>query len=150
MYSQIAKFMRPTWGPTGADRTQMGPPVGPMNFAIWVVTHISNCGTFLRVHWWIVESPPLFWHRMPYGSFIICMFWIRWQCQLTCAICRSSSWQLVKKLSENIMSYSMREIVFVCVSGVMVRHRVNFSQWMVNQCYRKSNTTLRQSYNTRS
>ena len=30
---QIARFMGPTWGPTGTDRTQ----VGPMNFAIWVM-----------------------------------------------------------------------------------------------------------------
>ena len=29
----IASFMGPTWGPSGADRTQ----VGPMNFAIWAV-----------------------------------------------------------------------------------------------------------------
>ena len=27
----IARFMGPTWGPSGAGRT----PVGPMNFAIW-------------------------------------------------------------------------------------------------------------------
>ena len=31
----IARFMGPTWGPSGADRTQVGPHVGPMNFAIW-------------------------------------------------------------------------------------------------------------------
>ena len=28
---------------------------------------------------------------MPYGSLIVCMFWIRWRCQPTCAICRCSS-----------------------------------------------------------
>ena len=28
--------MVPTWGPSGADRTQVGPMLGPMNFAIWV------------------------------------------------------------------------------------------------------------------
>ena len=46
--------------------------------------------SFLCVHWWTVESP-LFWYRMPYGSFIVCMFWIRWRCQPTCAICRCCS-----------------------------------------------------------
>ena len=46
---------------------------------------------FLCVHWWIVESPSLFGYRIPYGSFIVCMFWIRWRCQPTCAICRCSS-----------------------------------------------------------
>ena len=27
--SQTAKFMGPTWGPSGADRTQMGPMLAP-------------------------------------------------------------------------------------------------------------------------
>ena len=35
--SLIAKFMGPTWGPSGADRTQVGPMLVPMNFAIWVI-----------------------------------------------------------------------------------------------------------------
>ena len=29
--------MGPTWGPSGADRTRVGPMLAPMNFAIWVV-----------------------------------------------------------------------------------------------------------------
>ena len=33
----IAKFMGPTWGQSGANRTQ----VGPMNFAIWVSRRLS-------------------------------------------------------------------------------------------------------------
>ena len=36
--SLIARFMGPTWGTSGADRTQVGPcwpHVSPMNFAIW-------------------------------------------------------------------------------------------------------------------
>ena len=32
--------MGPTWGPSGADRAQVGPMLAPMNFAIWVVTVI--------------------------------------------------------------------------------------------------------------
>ena len=35
--SLIARFMGPTWGPSGSGRTQLGPHVGPMNFAIWGV-----------------------------------------------------------------------------------------------------------------
>ena len=42
----------------------------------------------LCVRWWIVESPPLFWHRMTYFVF---MLWICRGCQLTCAFCRCSS-----------------------------------------------------------
>ena len=31
----IARFMQPTWGPSGADRTQVGPKRGHVNLAIW-------------------------------------------------------------------------------------------------------------------
>ena len=34
----IARFMKPTWGPPGADRTRDGPHVGPMSLAIWEVS----------------------------------------------------------------------------------------------------------------
>ena len=34
----IARFMGPTWGPSGADRTQVGPMLASMNFAIWDVS----------------------------------------------------------------------------------------------------------------
>ena len=33
----MARFMGPTWGPSGADKNQVGPMLGPMNFAIWDV-----------------------------------------------------------------------------------------------------------------
>ena len=29
LYTLIARFMRPTWGPSGADRTQVGPMLAP-------------------------------------------------------------------------------------------------------------------------
>ena len=34
--TQISRFMRPTWGQPGADRTKVGPHVGPMNLAVRV------------------------------------------------------------------------------------------------------------------
>ena len=34
----IAKLMGPASGPSGADRTRVGPMDGPMNIAIWVIT----------------------------------------------------------------------------------------------------------------
>ena len=38
---QIARFMGPTWSPSGADRTQVGPMLAPMNFDIWdVLQHV--------------------------------------------------------------------------------------------------------------
>ena len=36
--SLIARFMGPTWGPSGADRTQVGPMLAPWTFVIWVIT----------------------------------------------------------------------------------------------------------------
>ena len=34
LLTQIAMFLRPTWGPTGSCRPQMGPTLAPMNLAI--------------------------------------------------------------------------------------------------------------------
>ena len=31
----ITRFMGPTWGQSGADRTQVGPMLAPVNIAIW-------------------------------------------------------------------------------------------------------------------
>ena len=36
IFFNMIRFMGPTWGPSGADRTWGGPHVGPVNFAIWV------------------------------------------------------------------------------------------------------------------
>ena len=36
--SQIARFMRPTWGPSGSCRPQVGPILSPMNLAIGGIT----------------------------------------------------------------------------------------------------------------
>ena len=37
----IARFMEPTLGPSGANRTQLGPMLAPMNFAIWVTMQLK-------------------------------------------------------------------------------------------------------------
>ena len=44
-YSQIAKFMGPTWGRQDTG----GPHIGPMNLAIWVA-YIVDYPLF---HWWL-------------------------------------------------------------------------------------------------
>ena len=51
---QIAKFMGPTWGPSGADRTQVGPMLAPwtMNFAIWDYFRISVTETHFGSLFW--------------------------------------------------------------------------------------------------
>ena len=48
--SQITRFMRPTWGPAGADRTQVGPMLAPwtllsgmlFDFDVCVLQHSMN------------------------------------------------------------------------------------------------------------
>ena len=72
---------------------------------------------FLCVYWWIVESP-LFWHRMPYGSFIVCLFWIRWRRQLICVICRCSSGldNNLRKFCQRISCHIQWDEMFLYVS----------------------------------
>ena len=42
VFTLIARFMGPTWGPSGADTG--GPHLGPMNFAIWAtITSSLHC-----------------------------------------------------------------------------------------------------------
>ena len=43
-YTLIAGFMGPTWGPSGADRTHVGPHVDPVNVAIWVKMVLQGMG----------------------------------------------------------------------------------------------------------
>ena len=40
--SLIAKFMGPTWGPSGADRTQVGPMLAPWNLLSRLLIKINN------------------------------------------------------------------------------------------------------------
>ena len=41
--SLIARFMGPTWGPSGADRTQVGPMLAPWTLLSGVCTQVTNC-----------------------------------------------------------------------------------------------------------
>ena len=40
--TEIARFMWPTWGPSGANRTQVGPMLAPMNLDIWEVISLQR------------------------------------------------------------------------------------------------------------
>ena len=42
--SQIARFMRPTWGPSGADRTQVGPMLAPWTLLSRILMKIHLLG----------------------------------------------------------------------------------------------------------
>ena len=64
----IARFMGPTWGPSGSDRTQ----VGPMNFAIRVLFH------FWQDWWpWPMDYLIKFWSwPWPFKvKYLICYIW---------------------------------------------------------------------------
>ena len=45
--SLIARFMRPTWGPSGADRTQVGPMLAPWTLLSGIslcnINHLKSC-----------------------------------------------------------------------------------------------------------
>ena len=61
----IARFMGPTWGPSGADMTQ----VGPMNFAIWVVRKMAAISSWLPCVY-ILRPSDAYIHRWFMSSFI--------------------------------------------------------------------------------
>ena len=53
MHSLIARFMGPTWGPSGADRTQVGPMLAPItllsgNYHVKDITLITPCQGITR------------------------------------------------------------------------------------------------------
>ena len=46
----IARFMGPTWGPSGADRTQVGPMLAPWTLLSWVqFRNITLLGNGIKV-----------------------------------------------------------------------------------------------------
>ena len=45
MLTLIAKFMGPTWGPSGADRTQVGPMSAPWTLLCWNIGWHLHIGT---------------------------------------------------------------------------------------------------------
>ena len=48
----IARFMRPTWGPSGANRTQVGPMLAPWTIwgVLFVFTTLCRCFPYLLHH----------------------------------------------------------------------------------------------------
>ena len=63
-HSLITKFMGPRWGPSWADRTQVGPMLAPMNCAIWVFSyHNWWCNNKSRFHYFYDQ---LHWYSSKY------------------------------------------------------------------------------------
>ena len=55
----IARLMGPTWGPSGADRTQVGPHIGPTKFVIWVAFCEEN--QLITCTWIYLNKGPVLW-----------------------------------------------------------------------------------------
>ena len=57
--SLIARFMRPTWGPSGADKTQVGPMLAPWTLlsGIWLyVLLVTMTHDTSKTIWWMVTN----------------------------------------------------------------------------------------------
>ena len=50
----IARFMGPTWGPSGGDRAQVGPMLAPMNFAIWVFLELIKLSRMISINMGVI------------------------------------------------------------------------------------------------
>ena len=53
----IARFMGPTWGPSGADRTQVGPMLAPWTLLCRYLYRLSEIGCFFneKYHWLYIQ-----------------------------------------------------------------------------------------------
>ena len=123
--SLMARFMGPTWGPSGADRAQ----VGPMNFAIWDETatvsfatlmwglHIQFKGqlsknkyTFRCISLYSIIS--WFHQYLAYSSTVICELW-----GVFCELFRDN--QVLSSASYGVSSVSYLETIKYCHLWVM-------------------------------
>ena len=87
----IAMFMGPTWGPSGADRTQVGPmlatwtlPSGKLQFWIFAVSLNQMFEQIQNISWYHLDAILLTWYkhkmnRQNLGSFLNLSYkWILW------------------------------------------------------------------------
>ena len=70
IYSLIARLMGPTWGPPGADRTQVG-PMWALKIAFWIASLGSTSGVIVHGHWGRgIGKPLLVFHVHISNAFI--------------------------------------------------------------------------------
>ena len=83
--SLIARFMGPTWGPTGTGHDPGGPHVGPMNFAIWSVVHgITRTRSCNHV---TIHITRCIWRTVDiYSSWLWTITWTKYLCRI-CRAC---------------------------------------------------------------
>ena len=85
MIPLIARFMGPTWGPAGADRTQVGPMLAPWTLLSGTCNRICALLTtrksfwlafsFVRFWYWVFLAVPRrrFWFSNDFTSAILCI-----------------------------------------------------------------------------
>ena len=56
MYSLIARFMGPTWGPSGADRTQVGPVLAPWTLLTGLISPPSRGWVLIKIIGWLSDD----------------------------------------------------------------------------------------------
>ena len=76
--SLIERFMGPTWGPSGADRTQVGPMLAPWTLLSGVLSMVNRRRTNVPVQWLGIYRSH---HRyvkinIRKGELWLCNFWI--------------------------------------------------------------------------
>ena len=63
--AQIARVMWPTWGPSGADRTQVGPMLAPWTLVVMCAMKPNILCPSKFSHLWVTQ-----WHHTPSGLWI--------------------------------------------------------------------------------
>ena len=65
--SLIARFMRQTWGPSGTDRTQVGPMLAPWTFLSWLSFNSFN--SLQNGSWTMAKQSFMMWSSLSFNSF---------------------------------------------------------------------------------
>ena len=93
----IARFMGPTWGPSGADRTQVGPMLAPWTLLSRnpLLLPASLTTWFCRI--WYIVHPLEYTHGHCFGQFWISMFMSVWRICCRLWHCGLSPWQPARR-----------------------------------------------------
>ena len=72
--SLIARFMGQTWGPSGADRTQVGPMLVPWTLSSGIISRAGTSNYIPQILWDVITCP-CHWHllRTQLSSFALCI-----------------------------------------------------------------------------
>ena len=132
---QIARFMGPTWGPSGADRTHVGPMLAPCTFDLGTTPScpklhpgtldwIKNLECAIRyISWyWLLDMSSFFSTVLQCIEQFLKQFIIQFSC---CSFCATMTY------NNELHKINIRMIVW------FHRHTTWFlNTWSINQSYR--------------